>query len=206
MPMLPQFKIAQMSRRMSDIDRLNLQYSKDIKGIAGEFEGDYAIYKKGVDAKMADYGKKFELYKQQDAVYQNDLNAYKKRMSDYQAMLEDIRNNPLEKVNAGVSKVRGNTIFDVNGQKITSLAAAQAGYTVIGDELFRKRDIPKFTEAAPVAPDVPAVPKIDKYDDSKFKAKSAATDMVFRREVGERKDARMTAVSRKSARPLLSGV
>jgi hypothetical protein len=63
-----------------------------------------------------------------------------------------------------------------------------------------------FTEKAPAAPEAPpSAPTIEPFSDEPFQQKRAALESEFQREVGERKSARLSAVSRRSARPLMQG-
>jgi hypothetical protein len=67
------------------------------------------------------------------------------------------------------------------------------------------RGVPKFTEKAPSRPNLPVAPEIEKFDEGEFGAKRTAAESTFKREVGERRAARLGAVSRKMTRPMLRG-
>lgn len=56
---------------------------------------------------------------------------------------------------------------------------------------------------APEAP--PQAPELAEFDTTAFTQRRAQVESEFKREVGERKGARLSAVSRKAARPLLQG-
>ena len=63
-----------------------------------------------------------------------------------------------------------------------------------------------FTEKAPASPGAPpSAPTIESFSDEPFQQKRAALESEFQRELGERKSARISAVSRRSARPLMQG-
>ena len=68
---------------------------------------------------------------------------------------------------------------------------------------YEKKPIPKFTEAAPSAPAAPVRPTVQEFDTSKFAAAKTEAESAFKREVGERKAARLGAVSRRVTRPML---
>lgn len=72
-------------------------------------------------------------------------------------------------------------------------------------ESFEKTAPEPFTETAPVAPVAPEAPQLSEFDASQFEARRAQLESEFQRELGERRGARMTAVSRRRARPLLQG-
>jgi hypothetical protein len=72
-------------------------------------------------------------------------------------------------------------------------------------ESFEKTAPGPFTETAPVAPVAPEAPQLSEFDSSQFEARRAQLESEFQRELGERRGARMTAVSRRRARPLLQG-
>jgi hypothetical protein len=74
-------------------------------------------------------------------------------------------------------------------------------------EQFTQRTAPgAFTEKAPAAPEAPpSAPTIESFSDEPFQQKRAGLESEFQRELGERKSARISAVSRRSSRPLMQG-
>lgn len=84
-----------------------------------------------------------------------------------------------------------------------------------GKPIYGFRPLPSTPEpgAAPVAPQKPAAfamempkaPTITQVDEAPFAAKKEQALSDFNREVGERRAAKMTAATRRSARPLLQG-
>jgi len=70
---------------------------------------------------------------------------------------------------------------------------------------YEPKPIPTFTEKAPALPTAPVAPNIEKFDEGEFGAKRTAAESTFKREVGERRAARLGAVSRKMTRPMLRG-
>jgi hypothetical protein len=80
-----------------------------------------------------------------------------------------------------------------------------------GTNIYTFRPLP--TSAEPVTPEKPAefagvkpeLPDIGEFDEKQFGARNAEAETVFKREVGERRAAKIGAVSRKMNRPLLAG-
>jgi hypothetical protein len=75
----------------------------------------------------------------------------------------------------------------------------------ISFEYFEPKEIPKFKETAPVAPEIPTAPTIQEFDSSQFVAKKTEAESTLKREIGERRAAKLGAVSRKMVRPMLRG-
>lgn len=63
----------------------------------------------------------------------------------------------------------------------------------------------RFTETLPTMPEAPVAPEISEFDASQFEARRQQLETELTREVGERKSARLAAVSRRSRRPMLQG-
>ena len=79
------------------------------------------------------------------------------------------------------------------------------GYTInyfANEPTGRPGSAPSFNAKAPTAPTAPELPE---FDDTEFEQRRAQLDTTYKRELGERRGARMSAVSRRSARPLLQG-
>lgn len=91
----------------------------------------------------------------------------------------------------------------------SALTPVEGGYR--GQNKYTFRPMPET--AAPVTPEKPAafagvkpeMPEIGEFDAAQFTAKKAEAESTFKREVGERRAARIGAVSRKITRPLLAG-
>lgn len=149
-------------RRMSDIERLAREYSKNVESMTGQYQQSYAAYQKDVAAKMAPYETAVEQYKIDMGKYDKQRKAYKNKLNAYRRTLQYIEDNPTENI-----------------------------------------EIPVFTEEAPVAPSVPTRPEIAPFDQSTFEVKSKELGQTYQREVGERKSARLGAVARRMARPML---
>lgn len=191
MATLPQFKQRQITRRRtSDIERLAKQYKANVDAMTGEYQAAFTGYQAGVAEKMKPFEAQMATYKETLLpTYEAQKAAYQKKLEDYSAVLADIEANP---VTAKTERqMVGKTWY---GKK----KYADVTYYV-------PKEIPKFTETAPVLPEAPAAPTIEEFDSSQFAAKKAEAESAFKREVGERRAAKLGAVSRKVTRPLLSG-
>jgi hypothetical protein len=188
MATLPQFKQRQIARRSSsDIDRLAKQYKSNIDVLTGEYQAAFTGYQAGVAAKMEPFEAQMKTYKESVLpTYESQQALYKQKLDDYNKVLADIEKNPTIEV----PYVPSGKIIKVIGKPPTQ---------------FIPKPIPKFTETAPVLPEMPTAPTIEEFDSTQFGAKKAEAESVFKREVGERRAAKIGAVSRKVTRPLLSG-
>jgi hypothetical protein len=190
MATLPQFKQRQIARRSSsDIDRLAKQYKTSVDQLTGEYQTAFTGYQAGVAEKMKPYEAQMATYKESLLpTYESQQALYKQKLDDYNKVLADIEKNPTIEVPYVYSG--GKKIIKVIGPPPTQ---------------FVPKPIPKFTETAPVAPDIPVSPTVEPFDSTQFEAKKGVAEGEFKREVGERRAAKLGAVSRKGARPLLSG-
>jgi hypothetical protein len=198
MATLPQFKQRQLARRTTgDIDRLAKQYKANIDALTGQYQTAFSGYQAGVAEKMKPFEAQMATYKEsllptyeaQQAAYQQKLDAYNKTLAEIEA-------NPVTPA-TGYKEIKEPRwgLFGL------------AGYTTRKEEFtyYVPKDIPTFKEKAPVAPELPTAPTIESFDSSEFGAKKAEAESVFKREVGERRAAKIGAVSRRVTRPLLSG-
>jgi len=215
-------------RRMSDIERLAQQYSKDVRAMGSQYQTSFADYQKQVAAQMAPYESALEKYKVDMSAYQSQAAAYQQRLDAYQKALQEFPTSEGTKV--GVSRPSGKqgdvfvidgTVYSAKGdlpvnyfskpvyetkyQQVRHSAGLQPYQALTGYALYKKTPPEKFTEEAPRAPSAPTKPEIAEFDQSTFEAKSKELGQTYRREVGERKAARLAAVSRSSRRPLLQG-
>lgn len=196
MATLPQFKQRQLARRStSDIERLSKQYKSSIDALTGEYQTAFTGYQAGVAEKMKPFEAQMAQYKESLLpTYETQKAAYQKSLDDYNAVLADLEKNPVI-ARTGTQEVRSkNPLKALVGKKDT-----------ISFEYFEQKPIPKFTETAPVAPEIPTAPTIEEFDSSQFVAKKTEAESTLKREIGERKAAKLGAVSRKATRPLLSG-
>jgi hypothetical protein len=121
--------------------------------------------------------------------YEAQKVAYQAKLDDYNKVLAELEKNPVTARTERV--VTGKTWY---GKK-------QYGDVTVYDP----KPIPKFTETAPELPAAPMAPEIEQFDEGEFGTKRAAAESTFKREVGERRAARVGAVSRKMTRPMLRG-
>lgn len=200
----PQFIQQRLARKSSDITRLTSQYKNQINAMTGEYEKSYADYTAKRNEIMAPYEAAVGQYQQQFTGYEEALAGYKQRLADYTAKLQDAYDNPLEQLNTQRRATRGGQQFLIDGSWKT---AGQLGneYTVEGTNIYKRKDPGKFEEKAPTAPTLPTAPVVEEFDTKQFDAKRAELDMGLKRELGERKAAKVNAVGRKQARPLLQG-
>ena len=231
MATLPQFKQRQIARRStSDIERLAQQYKSSVDAITGEYETAFSGYQAGAAAKMKPFEEASEKYKQElaeytsnvAAPYKSALEAYQKNSEKYQTELSEISTGARDRE----AKFRDTTITNpFTGAAIQYSAELfsnpkKYGFSSVltpveggkrGTGIYTFRPLP--TSAEPVTPDKPAdfagvqpeAPDIGKFDESEFGTKRAAAESTFKREVGERRAAKIGAVSRKMTRPLLAG-
>lgn len=220
---------AQMSmlqrRRTTDIDRLAQQYKKNVESLTGDYQKSFGEYQartaeqmRPFEDQMAKY--KTELYPE----YEKQVQAYQAKLDSYKAALADIEKNPSEIVDARVSVSRGGRTYFIDGKPYSERNLPEGYFVedvtrqeqrvnrgrpvtvdVTEQKLFKSRSIPTFTEKAPEAPQAPAAPQVAEFDASQFDQRRGQLETEFRREVGERKSARLSAVSRRSSRPLLQG-
>lgn len=210
----PQFIQQRLARKSSDITRLTSQYKNQINAMTGEYEKSYADYTAKRNEIMAPYEAAVGQYQQQFTGYEEALAGYKQRLADYQARLQDVYDRPLEEMPVKlIGMGRGGMAFDLNGQRYMA-NSVKWGYQTLPDgytfdtntnKLYKERSAGKFEEKAPTAPTLPTAPVVEEFDTKQFDAKRAELDMGLKRELGERKAAKVNAVGRKQARPLLQG-
>jgi uncharacterized protein YukE len=214
-------------RRMSDIERLAREYSKNVESMTGQYQQSYADYQKNVAAKMAPYETALEQYKTGMANYESQAASYRQRLAEYQKALQDFPTSEGTKV--GVSKPGGKMgdVFNIGGtiysakdgvlpidyyskpvyetryQTLRHSPGLHPYQALTGYELYKKTPPKKFTEEAPSAPTAPTKPEVAAFDQSQFEAKGKELGKTFQREVSERKAARLGAVSRRATRPML---
>jgi len=191
MATLPQFKQRQLARRStSDIERLAKQYQSSVDALTGEYQTAFTGYQAGVAEKMKPFEAQMAAYKESLLpTYEAQKVAYQAKLDDYNKVLAELEKNPVTARTERV--VTGKTWY---GKK-------EYGNVTVYDP----KPIPKFTETAPELPAVPMAPEIEQFDEGEFGTKRAAAESTFKREVGERRAARVGAVSRKMSRPMLRG-
>ena len=200
-------------RRMSDIERLAREYSKNIQAMTGQYEQSYSDYQKQVAEKMAPYEAQVQRYQSEIMpAFESQASAYKQRLSEYNKKLEASKETlpfsdgldeyPNRDWKVGIS-------YYVEGMgRVLPATLEKKGWEVVGNnqqgliQVRRPRPAP-FTEKAPEAPQAPIRPEIAEFDTSKFAAAKTEAESTFKREVGERKAARLGAVGRRATRPML---
>lgn len=187
-------------RSTSDITRLAQQYQQEIAGVTGQYETEYAKYSQAVNEKMKPFEE--EMKKYQSTVmpaYEAQMSEYKKRLEQHNLALAEIEKNP-------VIEKKGKETKWIPAPIADPYAIAPQYYPVEGEyTYYEPRELPKFTEKAPVAPVAPVSPASEKFDQAKFEEQRKNIEQTFKREVGERRAAKLGAVSRKATRPLLGG-
>lgn len=198
MATLPQFKQRQLARRStSDIDRLAKQYKSAVDQLTGEYQTAFTGYQAGVAEKMKPFEAELATYKESLLpTYEAQKTSYQKNLEDYNKLLADIEANPVIEA-TGIKQVK-KPRFNLFGI---------AGYETKSEPFtyYIPREIPKFTETAPTPPATPMAPTVEPFDSGEFAAKKEEVEGRFKRELGERRAAKIGAVSRRMTRPLLQG-
>ena len=202
---LTKFQMKRVQRRKtSDIENLFKQYQQQINAITGEYESSYGTYKQEVAKTMAPYESAASQYGTDFSKYETDLASYRSGLSAYQEKLAKAIENPLTEVPGEHPLVRGKGVL-IDGQYYKTNDIPES-YTYEGGKLYKATDPGKFEGKAPSAPEAPTAPTIPDFDSTQFEEKKKLAETTFKREVGERKSAKMGAVSKRGARSLLSGV
>lgn len=208
MATLPQYKQRQIARRStSDIDRLAKQYKSSVDALTGEYQTAFTGYQAGVADQMKPFEAQMANYK--DSLlptYETQKTAYKKKLDDYNVLLADLEKNPLiERQGTRLEAELLPSFSPHLGPGGAGAAGQQYGFVERPYTYYEERPIPKFTDKAPPTPAIPVSPEIAAFDSSQFDAKKGQAESAFKREVGERRASKISAVSRRNARPLLSG-
>lgn len=220
-------------RRMTDIDRLAAEYKRNVEAITGEYQQSFGAFQAEQAKKMEPYNVAAEQYKTALGEYETQAQAYRDRLSAYQKSLEDFPTSAGVKVNVPTSTHRGNTLYTIGGQQYNKndlpvnyfiadvmgevpetvrQGAGRGARNVptgrmitakVGEELRMRTPPGEFTEKAPTAPTAPTLPELGSFDSSAFQAKRGEAESRFKREVAERKAARLGAVGRRITRPML---
>lgn len=198
MATLPQFKQRQIARRStSDIDRLAKQYKSAVDQLTGEYQTAFTGYQAGVAEKMKPFEAELATYKESLLpTYEAQKTSYQKNLEDYNKLLADIEANPVTEA-TGIRQVK-KARFGLGGLAGTETKSEPFTYYI-------PREIPKFTETAPTPPATPMAPTVEAFDSGEFAAKKEEVEGRFKRELGERRAAKIGAVSRRMTRPLLQG-
>ena len=185
-----------LARKTSSIDQLSKQFRQQVAALTGEQEKAFTTYQAGVTEKMAPFESALKTYQTvQYPAYEAASAAYKGRLKAYEAQLAEIRANP-------TTTMTGYYTEKVPRWGLFGLAGYETN--VIPYQYEEPKPLPTFTEAAPKAPAAPARPEIAAFSDEPFQARRAVLEQGLQRELGERRSARLAAVSRRS-RNMLSG-
>lgn len=202
-------------RKNSDLTRLAEQYKKNLEATTGQYEASFAAYQKQRDELMAPYEAAVKKYKEVDmpayesaaAAYRQRLDQFNERLSAYEASPEE-RKAVFQIVGGSpsswtIKNLQTGKVGQMPGGALDDLMAQ--GFENDGGTLYKvtQKAIPKFSEKAPAAPQAPSAPQIAGFDESQFQQKREQLQTEFKREVGERKGARLAAVGRRGSRPLL---
>ena len=218
-----------LARKTSSIDQLSKQFRQQVAALTGEQEKAFSTYQAGVTEKMAPFESALAQYQTKDfPAYEAAAEAYKGRLDAYLTALRDIQTNPNEVISPTSSRPLqvGRTVTTLysfpgiqvpvavgRGTQMRSEATGadfiSAGYdfSVVDGQarITRPKPTPAaFTETAPTAPAAPTRPEIAAFSDEPFQARRAELEQGLQRELGERRSARLAAVSRRS-RNMLSG-
>jgi hypothetical protein len=128
--------------------------------------------------------------------YEAQKTSYQKNLEDYNKLLADLEANPVTEA-TGYKQVK----------KPRYGLFGLAGYNTVNEPFtyYIPKEIPKFTETAPTPPATPMAPTVEAFDSGEFAAKKEEVEGRFKRELGERRAAKIGAVSRRMTRPLLQG-
>ena len=198
MATLPQFKQRQIARRStSDIDRLAKQYKSAVEQITGEYTTAFTGYQANVAEKMKPFEAELATYKESSLpAYEAQKASYLKNLEDYNKLLADIEANPVTEA-TGIRQVK-KARFGLGGLAGTETKSEPFTYYI-------PKEIPKFTQTAPTPPATPMAPTVEPFESGQFAAKKEEVEGRFKRELGERRAAKIGAVSRRMTRPLLQG-
>lgn len=191
MATLPQFKVRQLARRgTSDLDRLAAQFRQGVDQLTGEYEAAFGQYQRQRAEQLAPFEAEMQQYRTVAMpAYESAAAEYQRALDAYNAQLKAIEADP---VTARTERVMvGRNLF---GRK------KYADVTV-----YDPKPIPKFEAVKPTAPAAPVAPQLAEFQSAPFEQRKAALQEQFSRETGERRAGRITAATRRTARPLLQG-
>jgi hypothetical protein len=214
-------------RSTSDITRLAQQYQQEIAGVTGEYETQYGKYSSEAAEKQKIFEEQKKAYDERYGSYLGSAEQYKKQSTDYQKAMEGYlarQEATREQLVQAIGERGGINYFNINGQMVDTISVQRDPrkygyeYAISPYEAGRRGTgvwtlKPLFQETAPVAPKkleaftekAPEIAALPEFDSTEFETKKAAVEQTFKREVGERRAARLGAVSRKATRPLLGG-
>jgi hypothetical protein len=218
---------------MTDIDRLAAEYRRNVDAMTGEYQKAFGEFEAGRAKTLEPYNLASAQYQTAFADYEKQAAGYRERLGAYQKAIEDFPTSAGERVNAPTWRNRGGAGFTIGGVQyradelpvnyfladvmgeVPEMVTQGAGRgarkvptgkmvtAVVGQELRKRTPPGEFTEKAPTAPTTPTMPELAEFDSSRFAARRGELESTFKREVGERRAARLGAVSRRATRPML---
>lgn len=214
-------------RGTSDIERLAQQYQQEIAGITGEYEKQYSAYAADIGQKEEVFNVQKKAYEEKYGAYLGKISEYNTGMNAYSTAVDEYLKKEAETQERVMELPRdkyGKIYYDVNGKRagLTELidnpkaygfeyvvSPFEAGFRGTS-KVIAKPINPLTAPVAPTTPEKfaeaqPEMPAIGEFDASQFEAKKTQAEQTLKREIGERKAARLGAVSRKATRPLLGG-
>lgn len=193
----PQFRMQQLARRSGGIDQLASQYKSSIASLTDEYQKAFGTYRASVEQQMAPFQEALSKYQA------TDVPAYEAAKADYQKQL-DAYNQALKALEADpVIQKTGSTSYKVPRFGLFGLAGYETrteNYTY-----YEPKPVPKFEAKMPELPGAPKAPEIAAFDQTQFQQKRQQLSSELSRELGERRAAKLGAVSRRSSRSMLQG-
>lgn len=221
-------------RRTSDITRLASEYQRNVSGLTTEYETAFSKWQKEREAVMTPYQAELTKYKTalEDYTknvaepYKAAVETYNTKAAAYQKLLDDYSSGKYD-VSGSLRSWYENSVYrsaiNLGGREVPSDVVQNPGaygyqfvYTPVqlgrrGQNYYLAR--PKISEPAPEKPaeptkftaQAPVEPTVKAFDQAPFEQKKTELESQYKREVDERKAAKLGAVQRKSARPLLQG-
>jgi hypothetical protein len=194
---LPQFAQRALRRKTAGIDRLSTQFRKDIEALTGKQESSLAAYQAGVREQLKPFEAAKTTYETVSfPAYEAQMAAYNERLKAYESELAAVKASPtVTKTGYYQQKEPRFGLFGLAGYETKTYSY----------EYEEPKPLPTFTEKKPTAPEAPTAPTIAAFDTSAFETERKGLEAGLQRELGERRAARLAAVSRRGSRPMLQG-
>jgi hypothetical protein len=218
---LPQFAQRALRRKTGGIDRLSTQFRKDIESLTGREASALAQYQAGVTEKLKPFEAAKATYETVSfPAYEAQAAAYKAKLDQYLADVASYQSNPVEferkLINTQMAGRYGPVYTFEGGIRGSQEFLENQGYEVAVQQAPRMAPtgtLKKFKSAPtkpelgemPKAPEAPTAPTIAAFDTSAFETERKGLESGLQRELGERRAARLAAVSRRGSRPMLQG-
>lgn len=198
MATLPQFKLQQLARRSGGgIDRLASQYKSSVAALTDEYQKAFSSYRAGVEQQMAPFQEALAKYQATDVpAYEAAKADYQKQLEAYGQALKDLEADPVIQRTGTVQwKEPRYGLFGLAGYKTKSQEVTY----------YEPKQVPKFEAKMPELPGAPQAPEIAAFNQEQFQQKRQQLSSELNRELGERRAAKLGAVSRRSSRSMLQG-